>query len=180
MRRVAKTVNFGLLYGMQAFGLSRDTGLSRAEAQQFIDQYWARLPSVKRFFDETINFGVKRGYVETLNKRRRAVPDLDIHQRHAENGRRTDRDEHAGAGHGRRHHENRDVAARGKAGPSPRCRRSCCCKSTTNLCWKSPDRTCPAVAQLVREAMEGAADLSVPLLVEVASGPNWEEMTDLA
>src|SRR5690606_29826099 len=51
MRRVAKTVNFGLLYGMQAYGLSRDTGLSRADAQQFIQDYWARLPKVREYLD---------------------------------------------------------------------------------------------------------------------------------
>lgn len=75
MRRVAKTVNFGLLYGMQAFGLSRDTGLSRAEAQAFIDQYWSRLPGVKAFFEETLRRGAEKGYVETIYGRRRAVPD---------------------------------------------------------------------------------------------------------
>ena len=76
MRRVAKTVNFGLLYGMQAFGLSRDTGLSRADAQAFIDQYWSRLPRVKAYFDETLQRGAVTGYVESLYGRRRAVPDL--------------------------------------------------------------------------------------------------------
>ena len=74
--RVAKTVNFGLLYGMQAYGLSRDTGLSRADAQAFIDQYWSRLPGVKAYFDETLRKGADLGYVETLYGRRRAVPDL--------------------------------------------------------------------------------------------------------
>ena len=50
-RRIAKTVNFGILYGMQAFGLSRDTGMSRSDAQAFINAYWERLPKVKEFFD---------------------------------------------------------------------------------------------------------------------------------
>jgi DNA polymerase-1 len=75
-RRIAKTVNFGILYGMQAFGLSRDTGMSRADAQAFITAYWERLPKVKEFFDRTIEFGVVNGYVETLSGRRRYLPEL--------------------------------------------------------------------------------------------------------
>src|SRR5262249_12400533 len=66
----------GLLYGMQAFGLSRDTGMSRAEAQAFIDTYWSRLPNVRRFFDETLKFGQQHGYVKTINNRRRQIPNL--------------------------------------------------------------------------------------------------------
>ncbi|MGI9252827.1 MAG: DNA polymerase, partial [Thermomicrobiales bacterium] len=75
-RRIAKTVNFGVLYGMQAFGLSRDTGLPRAEAQAFIDQYWERLPRVREYFDEVKNFGTRNGYVESPMGRRRLTPGL--------------------------------------------------------------------------------------------------------
>src|SRR5699024_8338147 len=75
-RRIAKTVNFGLLYGMQAFGLSRDTGMPRAEAQAFIDRYWERLPKVKAFFDYIVEFVKSHGYVETLAGRRRYLPEL--------------------------------------------------------------------------------------------------------
>jgi DNA polymerase I len=76
MRRIAKTVNFGILYGMQSYGLARDTGMGRAEAQAFIDNYWSRLPKVKAFFDEILRFGVNHGYVETLSHRRRYIPEL--------------------------------------------------------------------------------------------------------
>ena len=76
MRRIAKTVNFGILYGMQSYGLARDTGMSRAESQAFIDNYWSRLPKVKAFFDEILRFGVNNGYVETLSHRRRYIPAL--------------------------------------------------------------------------------------------------------
>ena len=76
MRRVAKTVNFGIIYGMQAHGLSRDTGLPRQEAQRFIDQYWANLPRVKQYFDGTLGFGLKHGYVESIYGRRRILGDL--------------------------------------------------------------------------------------------------------
>jgi DNA polymerase-1 len=179
MRRVAKTVNFGLLYGMQAYGLSRDTGLPRAEAQQFIDQYWARLPQVKRFFDETINFGVKRGYVETLNKRRRAVPDLT-----STNGMRR-----MGAERIAMNMPVQGTAADimkiamlrlAEALSQTTLRAKLLLQVHDELVLEVARPDVPKVAQLVREAMEGAADLAVPLLVEVASGPNWEEMADLA
>ncbi|HEX3724029.1 MAG TPA: DNA polymerase I [Nitrolancea sp.] len=76
MRRVAKTVNFGIMYGMQAFGLSRDTGMSRQEAQQFIDRYMARLPGVRAFLDRTKLEAAKSGYVESMFGRRRYVPEI--------------------------------------------------------------------------------------------------------
>jgi DNA polymerase-1 len=75
-RRIAKTVNFGILYGMQAYGLSRDTGMPRAEAQAFITAYWERLPRVKTFFDKIIEDGIRDGYVSTIRGRRRYLPEL--------------------------------------------------------------------------------------------------------
>ena len=75
-RRIAKTVNFGIIYGMQAYGLSRDTGMSRADAQAFITAYWARLPKVKELFDTILADGASKGYVETLSGRRRYLPEL--------------------------------------------------------------------------------------------------------
>ena len=179
MRRVAKTVNFGLLYGMQAYGLSRDTGLSRAEAQQFIDQYWARLPQVKRFFEETINFGTKRGYVETINKRRRAVPDLM-----STNGMRRNAAERIAM----------NMPVQGSAADIIKIAMLKLAKQLDHSTLKAklllqvhdelvlevdrPD--VPEVAKIVRDAMENAVTLSVPVLVEVSAGPNWEEMTEVA
>jgi DNA polymerase-1 len=179
MRRVAKTVNFGLLYGMQAFGLSRDTGLSRADAQQFIDQYWARLPNVKRFFDETIAFGVSHGYVETLYKRRRAVVDLG-----STNGMRRMAAERVamnmpvqGAAADIMKIAMLRLAER-LAGSDVKAKLLLQVHDELVLEVDRPD--VERTADIVREAMTGAAELAVPLLVEVAAGPNWEEMTDLA
>ncbi|MDQ3512138.1 MAG: DNA polymerase I [Chloroflexota bacterium] len=76
MRSIAKTVNFGVMYGMQSYGLSRDSGLSRADSQRFIDEYWARLPRVRELFDRTIAFGLEHGYVTTEWGRRRYIPQL--------------------------------------------------------------------------------------------------------
>ena len=76
MRRHAKAVNFGLLYGMSAFGLSRSTDLTLAEAENFVRVYFERFPAVRHYLDETRRLAAERGYVETLLGRRRYFPQL--------------------------------------------------------------------------------------------------------
>ena len=124
MRRVAKTVNFGIIYGMQAHGLSRDTGLPRQEAQRFIDQYWANLPRVKRYFDGTLAFGhearLRRVDLRPAAHHRR--PDLG--QLFAARGGGADGGQHAVAGQRLRHHEDRHDPPRSKSWRGPVCGRS--------------------------------------------------------
>ncbi|MCA9400550.1 MAG: DNA polymerase I, partial [Candidatus Omnitrophica bacterium] len=76
MRYAAKRVNFGIVYGMSAFGLAKDLGVSNPEAQDFIDRYFLRYPKVKEFMDEQIAHCQEHGYVETLLKRRRYIPEI--------------------------------------------------------------------------------------------------------
>ena len=76
LRSRAKAVNFGLIYGISGFGLSRNTGVSRKEAAEFIAKYFEKYPGVKRFMDETASLGAQRGYAETLMGRRRYLPEL--------------------------------------------------------------------------------------------------------
>jgi len=175
-RRIAKTVNFGVLYGMQAYGLSRDTGLPRAEAQQFIDDYWARLPKVKRYFDETLRFGASHGYVQAPSGRRRYLPDLT-----SPNGaRRLPAERMAinmpvqgGAA---------DIikVAMIRLGPALRergLRARLLLQVHDELVLEVDRRDLAATAEQVRATMEGAAELAVPLAVEVSVGDNWEELT---
>lgn len=75
-RRFAKTVNFGVMYGMSAFRLSKELGISRTEAQNFISQYFATYSDVKKFLDETKAFARKNGFVETICGRRRFIPEI--------------------------------------------------------------------------------------------------------
>ncbi len=77
MRRVAKSINFGIVYGMSSFGLSNQLGITRKEAKTFIDRYFGLYNGVKIFMDEIIEKTRKDGYVTTLCKRRRAVPDIN-------------------------------------------------------------------------------------------------------
>jgi DNA polymerase-1 len=76
MRRKAKMVNFGIAYGISAFGLSQRLGIPRAEAGEIIDQYFKKFPGIRRYMDETIAFARKHGYVETVTGRRRYVRDI--------------------------------------------------------------------------------------------------------
>lgn len=75
-RRAAKAINFGLIYGMSAFGLARQLGIGRAEAGDYIDRFFARYPGVRRFMDETKLLARERGYVETLFGRRLYLPEI--------------------------------------------------------------------------------------------------------
>jgi len=175
MRAVAKTVNFGVLYGMQAYGLSRDSGLPRADAQRFIDDYWARLPAVKKYFDETLRFGAAHGYVEAPSGRRRYVPDLL-----SPNGARRLAAERAamnmpiqgGAADIMKVAMIRLAdALRGGA-----LKARLLLQVHDELVLEVDRADLPATTDLVKRTMEGAAELSVPLGVEVGAGENWEEL----
>lgn len=76
MRRRAKAVNFGIVYGISDFGLAKDIGISRAEAKRYIEAYFSTYPKVKKFLDETVKQAKEQGFVTTLYKRRRPIPEL--------------------------------------------------------------------------------------------------------
>ena len=175
MRRVAKTVNFGVLYGMQAYGLSRDTGLGRAEAQAFIDQYWARLPRVKTLFDETLRSGATQGYVQAASGRRRYLADLT-----SSNGARRLAAERMAVNmpiqgtaadimklamiHLARELRERNLRAR------------MLLQVHDELVLEVDRPDLEATAEVVLRTMENAYQLTVPLAAEVKAGQNWEEM----
>jgi DNA polymerase-1 len=77
MRRIAKTVNFGIMYGLGSFGLAQRLRLSRSEAKEIIDNYFAKYPGIKKYMDMTVEFTRKNGYAETLCGRRRYFSDID-------------------------------------------------------------------------------------------------------
>jgi DNA polymerase I len=81
MRRQAKTVNFGILYGISAFGLAQRLGISNADAKDLIDRYFQRYPRINEYITRTIAFAKQRGYVETMRGRRRYIPDISSSNR---------------------------------------------------------------------------------------------------
>jgi DNA polymerase-1 len=76
-RRRAKIINFGILYGMTPFGLSRELGITQGEARTYIDDYFSRFPGVQGFMEKTLKSAREKGYVETLSGRRRYIRDID-------------------------------------------------------------------------------------------------------
>jgi DNA polymerase-1 len=174
-RRVAKTVNFGILYGMQAFGLSRDTGMARDEAQKFIDSYWERLPRVRQFFDELIEFGRENGYVQTLSGRRRYIPDLNSRngmqrqaaQRMAMNmpiqGTQADIIKRAMI----------DLDAALTERNLPGCP---LLQVHDELVLEVDERSAGDIATVLHDTMRDAGQLDVPVIVDLRTGMNWEDM----
>ena len=178
MRRVAKTVNFGIIYGMQAHGLSRDSGLSLGEAQAFINQYWANLPRVKRYFDDTLGFGVKHGYVQSQYGRRRILGDLTSanYQRRAAAERMAVNMPIQGTASDIMKMAMIDL--HNTLAPSG-LRAKLLLQVHDELVLEVERADVPAVAAMLRQTMEGAVELSVPLGTEVSAGPNWEDLQPL-
>ena len=174
LRSRAKAVNFGLIYGISGFGLSRNTGVSRKEAAAFIEKYFRTYPGVKRFMDRTASEGADRGYAETLMGRRRYLPELkspkapirEFGKRAAMNtpvqGTAADIIKLAMV--------RIDRALR-EAGLQSRL----ILQVHDELLLECPPEEADRAAELLREAMEGAIELSVPLVAEVHRGASWAE-----
>ena len=173
-RSVAKMINFGIVYGISAFGLSENLEIPREEAQAYIDAYLARFPLVQDFIERTKEQATRDGYVTSLLGRRRPVPEIrasnratrSLGERLAVNfvmqGSNADIIKVAML----RIHER--LRAEGRArGSSSRC--------TTSSCSRCPTPRPSAVRELVREEMCGAYPLDPPLAVDVGVGDNWAE-----
>ncbi len=173
-RRAAKAINFGVIYGMSAFGLAKQLGIGRREAQQFIDTYFERYPGIRTFMDARIAEAREKLYVSTLLGRRCAVPEIL-----SKNG--------AVRGFAERNAINYPVQGSAadiiKVAMVRIARRLAAEKLETHmllqvhdeLVFEVPQKELGDVTILVREEMEGAVELSVPLLVEIGSGRNWRE-----
>ena len=107
MRRIAKILNFGVLYGLTAFGISRQTDLSPHQGQEFIDVYFEQYPGIRGYVDDTIEICKGLGYVETALGRRRYLPNINARNFPVASGCTACGDQHADPGHGCRHHQDR-------------------------------------------------------------------------
>ncbi len=173
-RRRAKAVNFGLIYGMSAFGLARQLGISRGEAQEYVDIYFARYPGVKSFMDETRERARDRGYVETVFGRRLYLPE--IKSRNAQRRQYAERTAINAPMQG----TAADIIKRAmvrihdwmeKEKPDARM----IMQVHDELVFEVAESSLEAVRKEVVEHMCSAANLSVPLVVEAAAGGNWDE-----
>jgi len=173
-RRYAKTINFGLIYGMGAFGLAQALGIEQKAAKDYIDRYFARFAGVKRYMDETKAQAAQRGYVETLFGRRIELPDI-----RGGNGPRR-----AGAERQAINAPMQGTAAdliklamiAVQAALDSQQRKSAVVMQVHDeLVLEVPDDELEWARIEIPRLMAGAAQLSVPLLAEVGVGPNWDQ-----
>jgi DNA polymerase-1 len=172
MRKRAKAVNFGIVYGISGFSLSKDIGTTVSEANKYIKNYLMNYPSIDRYLDEVVEDAKKNGYTTTVHGRRRYIPELT-----AQNA--------IMRGFGKRVAMNAPIQGsaadimkiamirtynRLKAeGLDARI----VMQVHDELIVEAKDSQVEAVKQILREEMEGSAELSIPLTVDVSTGKNW-------
>ena len=173
-RRVAKVINFGVIYGLSPFGLAQNLGIDRADAAKFIEAYFERYRGIKKYLDEQIAEVRKTGRTRTLFGRTRPIPEINSPQPSLRNfAERT----------------AMNTPMQGAAADLIKlamieldCRLTADFKSRMilqvhdELLFEAPQEEIPRLTSLVKEIMEGAYQLRVPLLVETKVGPNWRDM----
>jgi DNA polymerase-1 len=173
-RRAAKAINFGLIYGMSAFGLAKQLNIGRYEAQDYIDVYFARYPGVKDYMDKTREKAHDMGYVETVYGRRLYLPEIN-----SRNGQR------------RQYAERTAINAPMQGTAADIIKRAMITVDQTlaasevdakvvmqvhdELVVEVVEKDIEALADLLRLEMEQAATLKVPLVVDIGIGDNWDE-----
>jgi DNA polymerase-1 len=173
-RRSAKAINFGLIYGMSAFGLARQLGIGRGDAQRYVDLYFERYPGVKRYMDETRRLAREAGYVETVFGRRLYLPDIRSRnqalRQYAERSAINAPMQGTAA----------DIIKRAMIDVDDWLQNSgaqarLIMQVHDELVLEAADEAIDAVVQQVRGHMARAAKLTVPLRVDIGIGRNWDE-----
>jgi DNA polymerase-1 len=173
-RRSAKAVNFGLIYGMSAFGLARQLGIGRGEAQRYVDRYFERYPGVKRYMDETRTQARELGYVETVFGRRLYLPD--IRSRNAALRQYAERSAINAPMQG----TAADIIKRAMIEVDAWLERTgsparLIMQVHDELVLEVADEAIESTVAQLREHMVRAAELTVPLKVDVGIGRNWDQ-----
>ena len=172
-RRNAKAINFGLIYGMSAFGLSRQLGIGRADAQSYMDLYFKRYPGVQTFMHDIREKAKAQGYVETLFGRRLYLPDIN-----SSNGMRRKAAERV-AINAPMQGTAADIIKRAMIQLDQKLQNdpdiAMIMQVHDELVFEVRSEKVTFYSELIRTQMESAADLVVPLIVEVGQGTNWDE-----
>ena len=173
-RRSAKAINFGLMYGMSAFGLAKQLGIGRGEAQEYVDLYFDRYPGVKKFMDDTRSQAHEAGYVETVFGRRLYLPDIN-----SRNGQRRQYAERS-AINAPMQGTAADIIKRAMIRVQDwlidsQAPATMIMQVHDELVFEIEEAEKDAVQEKVVELMSGAADLKVKLVVDANSGKNWDE-----
>ena len=173
-RRMAKAVNFGIVYGLSAFGLSRQLKISQRDARDFIDQYFGLYKNVKIYMENTVSEARENGYTLTLFNRRRYLPDLNSKNRQVREGAERVAINSPIQGTAadlikvamiQLSHQIRDMKLQSKM----------ILQVHDELVFECPVEEKTKMESLVKSEMEGACKLSVPLVVDIGWGKNWNE-----
>jgi DNA polymerase-1 len=173
LRSIAKMVNYALLYGKSAFTLSKDIGVTQQAAQEFIDAYFAGFPRVRAYIDRTLEEARATGIVKTMYGRRRLVPELT-----SRNGQVRMAAERVAVnlpiqGSAADIMKRAMIDVHAALAPHPDARMILTVHD--ELLFEVPKARAEEIAALVREKMESAATLNVPLTVDVGIGENWRD-----
>lgn len=173
-RRQAKVINFGILYGMSAFGLSRELSIPRESAQQYIDFYFQRYPGVKAYLEKTREFAHQNGYVETLFGRKLVIPEINV-----QNLQRRRAAERA-AINGPLQGTAADIIKRAMIRidewlNTQGLNTKMVMQVHDELVFEVPTQELANLKPTLTSMMTDVPELSVPLMVEVAHGKNWDE-----
>lgn len=176
MRRLAKVVNFGIVYGISSYGLARDLGISEKEASEYIEHYFQRYPRVKEYLTRELEKARKKGYVRTLLGRKRCLPEIVSSNKKA-----------------RQMAERAAINTPIQGGAADliklamvnlerkltkgRLRAWIILQIHDELLFEVPDEEINETRKIVKKEMEGAMRLSVPLAVETKVGKNWAQMS---
>jgi DNA polymerase-1 len=173
-RRSAKAINFGLIYGMSAFGLARQLGIERKAAQEYVDLYFERYPGVAEFMDRIRDQAHQQGYVETLFGRRLYLPDINArnHQRRTAAERTAINAPMQGTAADiiKRAMLSVDLWIEEEKPPL-----QMLMQVHDELVFEVEPGYLDQAQSILTARMEGAAELDVPLLVEVGVGDNWDQ-----
>jgi len=173
-RRAAKAINFGLIYGMSAFGLGRQLGIDRGEAQAYVDRYFARYPGVKQYMERTRAQAREQGYVETVFGRRLYLPEIN-----ASNAQRRQYAERT-AINAPMQGTAADIIKRAmirmdrildETGVDARM----ILQVHDELIFEVAESRVQELSDIIVSTMVGAAELNIPLVVDVGMGANWDE-----
>ncbi|KRM92996.1 DNA polymerase I [Loigolactobacillus rennini] len=177
MRRQAKAVNFGIVYGISDYGLSQNLGISRKQAKNYIDSYFQEYPNVKKYMNDIVAMAKKYGYVETLFHRRRYLPDI-----HSKNFNRRSFAERTAMNtpiqgsaadiikvamlNMQRQLKERNLQA------------TMLLQVHDELIFEAPTKELPLLQKLVPQVMDAAVKLEVPMKVGYGSGPTWYDVKE--
>ncbi|AAZ35823.1 DNA polymerase I [Pseudomonas savastanoi pv. phaseolicola] len=174
MRRSAKAINFGLIYGMSAFGLAKQIGVDRKQSQAYVDRYFARYPGVLDYMERTRAQAAEQGFVETIFGRRLYLPDINAKNQSLRKGAERMAINAPMQGTAADIIKKAMVAVNGwleESGLDARV----ILQVHDELVLEVREDLVDQISEQIRPHMSGAAELAVPLLVEVGVGNNWDE-----